>query len=779
MESLIILSKLSSQKNVKKTAVKNVSPFYNQTPTKYLIPSNEQKAFSENNPSNPKDHITEAINSFKKYQNCNDENPLFVDFLFHLEPFNQIISESAGNEAQEIIRNLSYNLRYEHAQKNTILFRFGDYSEKFYLILKGQVSVAVPNEEEMELTEEEYFLYLLKLRQYNEKDILNKVISKNYTSYFFEEKTFDLWIHTAYNTLLMLRSPQRGTNNFNIHNKNQRRQSVMKSPTKRRKISSVSEGSPMKRARRFSVLQQPQVQTESDYKTVFDTAEKRNLVIRLENDIVAAMKTVNPSIMEYLPDFCLPGAKKNKNEVTVEEYIRRTKPLLFSYNYGVHRKKVYVTTYFIANEMSSGDKFGEMMTDIHNNNILNTRVMTIITKEDSDFGTLDKMSYNKCLKEVSEKMRKSKLNFLLQMEIFKKCNKNLFMKNFCNFFTKKILHSQDTLFEEGADSESGRIIYLIRDGEISTFCRKSIDDVHALMTTLGYSSLLQTEDSEDDFVNDDGFKKYCSKKNSIRLQILKENDVLGLNDCVVNGRFAYSAICSSSQATVYEIHINFFKMLTSLDPAIESNVIEYVRIKRNLLVKILLKNKKAKIDFYAYCEGNEPRFGCIKFHKDKPNDLKELIMKKNNPKLISINQIASRNKKKLRKVVDTEFILKSHTTNTYEKAILNTDSTLITKTKKKIKFPKLNLINITTIPPMKKVTTERSSNSLRNSSTSFISDRKLLLPQKKPIKLDYTKTRRLLTEALPGFFDGNKEKAHIVFNMTSKDLYKNVPKKYD
>ena len=63
-------------------------------------------------------------------------------------------------------------------------------------------------------------------------------------------------------------------------------------------------------------------------------------------------------------------------------------------------------------------------------------------------------------------------------------------------------------------------------------------------------------------------------------------------------------------------------------------------------------------------------------------------MKKNNPKLISINQIASRNKKKLRKVVDTEFKLKSHTTNTYEKAILNTDSTLITKTKKKINFPK-------------------------------------------------------------------------------------------
>ena len=68
--------------------------------------------------------------------------------------------------------------------------------------------------------------------------------------------------------------------------------------------------------------------------------------------------------------------------------------------------------------MNSGGTFGEMMNDINQNNILNKRLVTIITNEDCDFGTLDKDEYNKCLKEVSEKMRKSKLNFLLQMKIF-------------------------------------------------------------------------------------------------------------------------------------------------------------------------------------------------------------------------------------------------------------------------------------------------------------------------------------------------------------------------
>lgn len=178
----------------------------------------------------------------------------------------------------------------------------------------------------------------------------------------------------------------------------------MKSPSKRRKISTLSSISIPKRSRRYSVhAQNFMLNKEQERKAVFDSPEQRNLVMRLESDIINTIKVVDPSVCEYNYEMSI---KKNEKEVTIDEYINRTKPVLFQYNSSVHRKKIHVTTYFVANEMKSGDKFGEMINDTHQGNVINQRVMTIITKEECDFGTLDKMGYNKCLREVSERIRK-------------------------------------------------------------------------------------------------------------------------------------------------------------------------------------------------------------------------------------------------------------------------------------------------------------------------------------------------------------------------------------
>ena len=291
----------------------------------------EKNCFNLISAFNTAELINEAIKTFKENQNSNKDNQLFIDFLFQLEPFNQIISESSSEEAQSIITNLAFNLKYEKKEKNTIIFKFGEYSEKYYILLKGKVSVVVPNEEEIELSEEEYFLYLLKLRQYNENDILDKVISKNYTSYFFEEKTFDLWIKTAYNTIQLLKSNGKYRSNISP-----RRQSMIKSPAKRRRMSVMSNdqnGNQNKKPRRLSVYQGGHNNVynnggDNEKKSVFDDPEKRNLVMRLENDIVKAYQLINPSEYDYAYSI---DNKRNLTNVTIEEYINRIKPSLYSY----------------------------------------------------------------------------------------------------------------------------------------------------------------------------------------------------------------------------------------------------------------------------------------------------------------------------------------------------------------------------------------------------------------------------------------------------------------
>ena len=768
---------LIESKHVQKTIPSSNSSSYSRKPMQIALHIGqkairqyiEKNCFNLISAFNTAELINEAIKTFKENQNSNKDNQLFIDFLFQLEPFNQIISESSSEEAQSIITNLAFNLRYEKKEKNTIIFKFGEYSEKYYILLKGKASVVVPNEEEIELSEEEYFLYLLKLRQYNENDILDKVISKNYTSYFFEEKTFDLWIKTAYNTIQLLKSNGKYRSNISP-----RKQSMIKSPAKRRRMSVVSNdqnGNQNKKPRRLSVYQGGHNNVynnggDNEKKSVFDDPEKRNLVMRLENDIVKAYQLINPSEYDYAYSI---DNKRNLTNVTIEEYINRIKPSLYSYNYSVHRKKVKVTSYLIANEMNSGETFGEMMNDINQNNILNKRLVTIITNEDCDFGTLDKDGYNKCLKEVSEKMRKSKLNFLLQMKIFNKCNKNLFTKNFCNLFTKKVIHNQDALFEEGSLSDHTRIIYLIRDGEIATYCNKSINDIHSLLSTLGYESFLPTEDNEEDYVNDNEYKAFTSRKNSIKLQIFKENDILGLNDALVNDKYIYSARCISDHATVYEIHINFFKMIITLDEKIKQNVLEYEGIKRNLMIKLMLKTKKSKKEFYSYYDKSEeiPRFGCIKFNKGQKSELKDFLMKR------KIKTISRNNKKTIRIIKSTSHYNSNYETpSKVEHLYLNTDSTAMSKVKQRIVFPKLNFKSI---QKNTNKTQHIESLSMRTLTLGNNTKKKLLLPLRDNKILDECKTRRLLINDIPSFFDNKMSKTSTVFNMTNKELYRKKP----
>ena len=59
-------------------------------------------------------------------------------------------------------------MKYEYYPKNNLIYRYDDQAENFYVILQGKVDLLVPNEETIMLTENEYYLYLINLRKYNE-----------------------------------------------------------------------------------------------------------------------------------------------------------------------------------------------------------------------------------------------------------------------------------------------------------------------------------------------------------------------------------------------------------------------------------------------------------------------------------------------------------------------------------------------------------------------------------------------------------------------------------
>ena len=815
------------------------------------------------------DHRSKAIALFKQDKSTYIKDKIFLSYLTRLEPFNEIFTEhGSGNSISKdkfnremILKNLALHLRNETFEANKVLYKYGDTADKYYLVLDGKVDVIVPNEEEIQLTEEEYYLYLLKLRQFNENDILNKVIFKNKSVFTIEESNFDMWVYTAYNTIKFIRGELKHGSKVCV-------MSPKKTATTTSKGSKIKQNQP-KFTQYVNNYQSSSI-SNSNVVYVFEMPCKRQLVMKLEKEIVNTMHIINPNLHPEYQGISITQAMniiKSKNDnVSSIEYISRTKPMAFinNNNNDQQRKRIKAISYFIADTLTTGNKFGDLLSDtndshIHNNTITTTttntnntystkhssslssskRELTIITKHPCEFAILDKQGYNKCLHEITEKMRKLKVIFLLNLEIFHGCDQTLFMKNFSNFFRRKVYHYGETLFTEN-ETLSNRCIYFIKEGEFRTHCHKSISQLNKLFLSLNYTDVVDPQDEDPSLKEmhfltkhepsiDQSWYVLLNKQHPIKLLYFNDNDVLGLNDSIVNDEYIYTATCCSQVAIVYEIHINFFKVLVNMDVNVNKNVIQYETIKRNLLIKHLLKYRKSKVDFYNYYDKSdmdEPRFGCIKFKKGEKDQFKELLILKNVIKdkryhhtnkrlflfdkeisdIIKKRTVSKKNEKKYTRVINS-YVLKSNnkenehchrkgnvirmSNNDKSSGIENNSTTL----------PRLdisglneggggckgrNSVYYNTITNRSNNESDTKDNVVYHNNTNYTimktlsvnvcsNKTRLLLPRKIKPPLNEQHTRRFLTNEIDSFYDNTIHKNTMVFNLTHKNLYKKAP----
>ena len=623
----------SSQQNISK--IMNLVSEGLSKKVKKILNLHRQFSFDSDSLENDQKMFDKAIQIFKYGPSNYNEIQTLMKFLYKLQPFNQIFSESDYNEIKTILQNLANHLKYKCIKKNKIICRYGQNVENFYLILKGSINVLVPNEEQILMTEEEYFRYLINLRILNENYILRQVMAKNYLTFVIEENNIDDWIRTAFNTLEFLNeNDYQNDKNNNFQSKNssnksfnkliRRKTSYLKKSRTKKKISGIkvplSPGS-----KKQNIINSND--TELEKKKIFNTLEKKNLVYSLKELINVAMKIIEP----HNPDLIGINVENYiSKDLSTEEYINRIKPLLYNYKLNELKKPVKIITYFIAHSLKTGNKFGDMTYDL-NGNRNNEKYNTIITIENCDFGVLNRLDYTKCLREITEKTRKKKIRFLLSLSIFLHCNQNSFGKNFDSYFSKRLVYFNEKLFNEGDEPNNNKTIYFIRNGEFCSSCYRSIYDIHNLFIDLNYKNLIDNED-EDDCLNKetDSYIKFKKRKNQIKIQFFKENDIMGLNDCIHEGKYIYTLTCSSQTATVYEIHNNFFKLILNSDPKIKENVEYEEVVKRNLTVKLLLKYINDKIKYYQYYSkgGDILKFGCLTSRKDNNDSLRLLLEKR-------------------------------------------------------------------------------------------------------------------------------------------------------
>ena len=115
-------------------------------------------------------------------------------YLQMLKNFMNIFKDQIQNEElEEFLYNFSSLLNYEHFPKNRFIFKFGEKAEKFYIILKGKVEFCVPKVNKLFMDEEEYILFLVKLRFNDENELIKKNLENNKISFNFGDN-FDQFV---------------------------------------------------------------------------------------------------------------------------------------------------------------------------------------------------------------------------------------------------------------------------------------------------------------------------------------------------------------------------------------------------------------------------------------------------------------------------------------------------------------------------------------------------------------------------------------------------------
>ena len=132
------------------------------------------------------------INS--KHKTSNEINYI-ANYLLLLDNFIALITKFNSNKQlslEERLNKIIIQLKAEFLESGIIAYMTGMKGNKCYIILDGEVSFLYAFDEECDLTENDYLFYLMRLRVYEEFELLNRCLSVNkkvdikFNTYFLE-----------------------------------------------------------------------------------------------------------------------------------------------------------------------------------------------------------------------------------------------------------------------------------------------------------------------------------------------------------------------------------------------------------------------------------------------------------------------------------------------------------------------------------------------------------------------------------------------------------------
>ena len=89
---------------------------------------------------------------------------------------------------------------HQKNKKNDLIIQYGEKGDDFYIILKGTIGIFVPKYDEYYMDEEEFVLHLLKLRKFNQNELIIQCLRLNSLNFTLPTERFDDLLFYLQNT---------------------------------------------------------------------------------------------------------------------------------------------------------------------------------------------------------------------------------------------------------------------------------------------------------------------------------------------------------------------------------------------------------------------------------------------------------------------------------------------------------------------------------------------------------------------------------------------------
>lgn len=484
----------------------------------------------------------------KTYRSQNDLL-ILKGYLKTLERFASVL-QSGVVDIDPLLMNIAMQIKCEKMKSGNIIFKYGERGNKFYVIMKGTVSILIPKENKIKLTLIDYVIFLMRLVICKEKEMLSRTITANKTLYNLTEKDVEIFTHQIVKKLKKASKEDEEEDGIDMLS------SGGEENTSKEKIENSLSNvlSPEKDKKSASPRK----------KNKEEKQEKINPLSLLNKFEPIEMQQIYQKVSLILAEYQLFVKKSRKNQATIFDYTNMEYPSA-KLQAVPSEQELTLFSYFEVVKLSKGDFFGELALQTSTSK----RTGTIICLEDCVLGTLSRDAYNSSIKDVQTKRRRGHVKFLLSFKIFLGLNWNIFESRFFNFFKYITVSQRETLAIQGEKCDE---IYFVKEGEFE------------VVTKMYESELRKWYNYIKNNKEDHREVKDKSHRTLYKVLFFKNKDVIGLNDMLKDNISMVTITCVSKRGILFSIEKKIFEAIANKIYDVQKNVDAFTLTRRKIML---------------------------------------------------------------------------------------------------------------------------------------------------------------------------------------------------